>query len=92
MGSSNVQRNPLSTGFYALCSCHFAPNVQLKLCAKSCSLFMAYSRAQNHNLTLRVGCTNLKYANRLDEPVFFFFFKQRDKAKLSRTIGKQKQF
>lgn len=64
--SSNVQCNPLSTGFYALCSCYFAQNVQLKFSAKCCSLFVAYSWAGNHNLTLCVGSLHLKYANMVD--------------------------
>lgn len=34
MTSSNVQCNPLSTGFDALCSRYFAQNVQLKISAK----------------------------------------------------------
>lgn len=43
MTSSKVQCNPLSTGFYALCSRYFAQNVQLKCSAKRYSLFVAYN-------------------------------------------------
>lgn len=37
---------------------NFMPNAALCL----------WLTAQNHNLTLHVGCYNLKYANRADEP------------------------